>query len=167
MAGDAVDRILAQWQKVRPDLDVRPMGVVGRLGRVARLLERRVEEGLGAFDLTVADFDVLATLRRAGPPHRLTPTQLYRALMITSGTMTSRIDKLERRGLVARQEDPSDRRGTLVALTPEGRRLVDRAVEAHLVNEAKLLSALSRTEQTALDGLLRKLLGGLEGEGDE
>jgi DNA-binding MarR family transcriptional regulator len=167
MAGDAVDRILAQWQKARPDLDVRPMGVVGRLGRFARLAERRIEEGLLAFDLTVADFDVLAALRRAGTPHRLTPTQLYRTLMITSGTMTSRIDKLERRRLVARQEDPSDRRGTLVALTPEGRKLVDRAVEAHLVNEAKLLSALSRAEQTALDGLLRKLVGSLEGEGDE
>lgn len=161
MPADAVDRILAQWRQVRPDLDVRPMGLVGRLGRVARIGERRLEEGLARFDLAIADFDVLATIRRAGPPFRLTPTQLYKTLMITSGAMTNRIDKLEERGLVARLEDPADRRGTLVALTPEGRKLVDTAVESHLENEAALFASLTRAEQASLDALLRKVLEGL------
>lgn len=162
---DAVDRILSQWREIRPDLDLRPMGIIGRFGRFARLAERSIEERLASHGLTIAEFDVLATLRRSAQPHRLTPTQLYRDLMITSGTMTSRIDKLEARELVERHADPDDRRGTLVALTTEGRKLVDKVVEKHLDNEAELLSPLTRAEQASLDALLRKLLSGVERRG--
>lgn len=161
MTADPIDQILAQWRQVRPDLDLRPMGLIGRFGRFAKLGEKRVEETLAGFDLSIADFDVLASLRRSGPPYRLTPTQLYRTMMITSGTMTNRIDRLEERRLVERMADPDDRRGTLVALTSDGRKLVDNAVAAHLETEADILSGLTRAEQATLDGLLRKLLAGM------
>ena len=167
MTADPIDRILSQWRQVRPDLDLRPMGVIGRLGRFAKLGEKRIEETLARFDLSIADFDVLASLRRSGPPYRLTPTQLYRTMMITSGTMTNRIDRLEERHLVERMADPDDRRGTLVALTAEGRKLVDSTVTAHLETEADILSGLTRAEQAALDGLLRKLLAAMVPEEPE
>lgn len=155
---DAVDDILAAWRVVRPDLDLKAMGIIGRFGRSAAHIQRAVESELQKFGLAIADFDVLASLRRAGPPHRLTPTQLYRNLMITSGTMTNRLDKLEERGLVTRHDDPNDRRGILVSLTPEGLRMADSAVTAHVANEAGILSGLTASEQATLDGLLRKLL---------
>lgn len=159
---DVVDQITAQWRALRPDLDLRPMALIGRLGRVTGLLQREVAAALDRHDLAIADFDVLAALRRAGDPPRLTPTQLYRALMLTSGTITNRIDRLEARGLVERLADPADRRGTLVALTAAGAARVDAAVVDHLANEARLVATLTRSEQATLDGLLRKLLGGLE-----
>lgn len=160
-ARDPVDEILAAWRAARPDLDLKAMGIIGRFGRSAGFLQKAVESELQKFGLAIADFDVLASLRRAGPPYRLTPTQLYRNLMITSGTMTNRLDKLEERGLVARHDDPNDRRGILVSLTPEGLALTDSAVTAHVANEAGILSRLSASEQTALDALLRKLLASL------
>lgn len=159
---DAVDAIVAQWRSVRPELDLRPMGYLGRLGRFSRLAERAIEAGLAESGLSIADFDVLAALRRSGPPYRLTPTQLYRGMMITSGTMTNRLDRLAERGLVERVDDPHDRRSTQVALTAEGRKLVDAAVEKHVENERKLLSPLTRAEQSTFDELIRKLLGPLE-----
>lgn len=159
---DAVDAVLAQWRSVRPELDVRPMGYVGRLGRFARLAERKIEAGLRRSGLTIADFDVLASLRRSGPPYRLSPTELYTTLLVTSGTMTNRLDRLAERGLVERLDDPDDRRSSLVALTTDGRKLVDSAVEQHLENERDLLTPLSRAELATLDGLVRKLLAGLE-----
>lgn len=161
---DAVDRFVAAWRAQRPDLDLRAMATVGRLGRTTALVRKLVENELAKFELAVADFDVLATLRRAGPPYRVTPTQLYKSLMLTSGTMTSRLDSLEQRGLVARADDPGDRRGILVTLTPAGLKRVDAAVTAHVANEARILSALTRTEQTALDAILRKLLLNLDPE---
>lgn len=162
MAKDAVDRIVAQWRKVRPELRLEPMAIVGRLGRVGQLGRHRIEAGLGRYDLTIAEFDVLAALRRAGPPFRLTPTQLYSGLMLSSGAMTNRIDRLEQRGLVERLPDPSDRRGVLVGLTAAGVERIDRAVEGHLDHERAVLAPLTRDEQRQLDGLLRKLLAGLE-----
>jgi DNA-binding MarR family transcriptional regulator len=158
---DAVDEILAQWRAVRPDLDLRAMGIIGRLGRVALLVQRAVEAELQRHGLSVGEFDVLAALRRAGKPHRLTPTQLYRTLMLTSGAMTNRIDRLEERGLVERHEDPSDRRGTLVGLTAQGLRVVDAAVTGHVDNEARILAGLSKGELAALEGLLRRVEAGL------
>ena len=164
MERDVVDEIAAQWRALKPDLDVRAMATVGRLGRVCALGERLIEARLREYGLAIGDFDVLAALRRSGAPHRLTPTQLYKALMITSGAMTNRIDRLERRGLITRLDDPDDRRGVLVCLSEEGRALLDDAVTAHVENEAHILSALTRAEQAALDGLLRKLLAGFERE---
>jgi len=159
---DAVDAIVAQWRELRSDLDLQAMALVGRLGRVASLIERRVSAALEAHDLTIADFDVLAALRRSGAPHRLNPTQLYKTLMLTSGTITNRLDKLEQRGLIARLADPEDRRGTLVALTAKGKTAVDAAVVDHVANETRLLATLSKAERTAFDRTLRKLLASLE-----
>ncbi len=162
MQHDPVDQIVAQWREIRSDLDLRAMALVGRLGRVAGLLEREIARVLGQHDLAIADFDVLATLRRAGPPHRLNPTHFAKALMLTSGTITNRLDRLAARGLIERLDDPSDRRGTLVALTPKGKSLVDAAVGDHVENETRLLAGLSKTERADLDRLLRKLLASLD-----
>lgn len=164
MKSDPVDAIITRWAELRPDLDVRAMALVGRLGRAALLIEREVGKVLAEHELAIADFDVLASLRRAGPPHRLKPTQFYKTLMLTSGTITNRLDRLEERGLIERLDDPDDRRGTLVALTAKGKASVDRAVTAHVENETRIVSVLSKTERSELDRLLRKLLTGLEGD---
>jgi DNA-binding MarR family transcriptional regulator len=154
---DHVDRILEQWKRERPDLDVSPMGIVGRISRLNRVHERAIAETFSTFDLGPDEFDVLAALRRSGPPCELNPKHLRESMMITSATMTHRLDKLERRGLVRRNDDPSDRRGVIVQLTEDGKRLIDKAVEAHLATEAQLVAQLSRPDQTALAHLLRKL----------
>lgn len=155
---DAVDRILQQWAQERPDLDVSPMGVIGRISRVSRVLERSIDETFSAFGLGRGGFDVLAALRRSGSPFELSPTELYNSLLISSGAMTNRIDRLERRGLVTRSADPQDRRGVIVGLTPKGKDVIDEAVAAHCANEHLLLSRLSSTERETLGRLLRKLL---------
>ena len=155
---DRIDRILAQWRAERPDLDVRPMGLVGRIQRAASALRPKLDETHAARGLLGESFDVLASLRRSGSPYQLTPTQLYREMMLTSGAMTNRIDRLEEAGLVVRRPDPEDRRGTLVRLTPQGKALIDAATTAHVENEARLLSGLNAREQQQLSELLRKLL---------
>jgi len=159
---DRVDAIIEQWARERPDLAAEPMEVFGRIARAASLLMPRLQEAHKPFSLTREAFDVLATLRRAGEPFRLTPTELYRWLMLSSGAMTNRIDRLERDGLVERVDDPRDRRGVLVGLTPRGRELIDRAMDAHVENETQLLEALSPSERIALGSILRKLLLSLE-----
>lgn len=159
---DPVDTILAQWQRERPDLDVSPMGVIGRMGRLVKHLERAIGETFSEFGLTIGEFDVLATLRRAGYPYQLSPTALFNTLMVTSGTMTHRIDQLERAELVKRIPDPSDRRGTLIELTDQGFDRIEKAVEAHVANEHQILSVLKPSEREALTVLLRKLLLSLE-----
>ncbi len=158
---DGVDLILEQWRRERPDLDTTPMGVIGRISRLSRELERRLEPVFVGQGLESGLFDVLAALRRAGPPHRLRPTDLAESLMLTSSGATKRLDRLEQAGLIARQPDPTDRRGILIELTPAGHRLVDATVAAHLANESNLLGALNRTERRQLASLLRKLLLGL------
>ncbi len=155
---DPVDRILLQWQRERPDLDVSPMGIIGRMGRLAKHLERAIQETFAEFGLTAGEFDVLAALRRSGQPYRLTPTELFNMLMVSSGTMTHRIDRLEQAELVERVPDPSDRRGTLIVLTDKGFTLIEQAVAAHVSNEHRILSVLEKTEREALILLLRKLL---------
>src|SRR4051794_23259160 len=158
---DGVDEILAQWRRERPELDPSPIGVIGRISRLARELEARLEPVYAAHGLEPGWHDVLATLRRAGPPFRMRPTDLTAALMLTSSGTTKRLDRLERAGLVAREPDPSDRRGTLIALTAGGRERIDAVTEAHLANEARLLAALSPEEREQLAALLRKLRLGL------
>lgn len=157
MSEDAIDRLIEQWRRERPDLDPRPMAVIGRLLRAARIADRAIEQRLAQHSLQPGWFDVLSALRRAGAPHKLTPGQLTRALMLSTGGMTKRLDRMESAGLVRRSPDPNDRRGLLVELTNKGRRLVDAAVEAHLENEERLLGSLSRSERVQLEQLLRKL----------
>ena len=158
MNPDPVDAILAQWQRERPDLDVSPMGIIGRMGRLSKHLERAIQETFSDFGLNVGEFDVLATLRRSGQPYQLTPTELFNTLMVSSGTMTHRIDRLEQADLVKRIPDPSDRRGTLIQLTNKGFNVIEKAVEAHVANMHRLLSGLEEAERKVLVQLLRKLL---------
>jgi len=155
---DRIDRILAQWKRERPDLDTKAMGLVGRVQRAAAALRPRLDETHAGCGLQGESFDVLASLRRSGRPYQLTPTQLYREMMLTSGAMTNRIDRLEEAGLVSRRRDPQDRRGTLVRLTAKGKALIDSATTRHVANEARLLASLSSREQLQLADLLRKLL---------
>ncbi len=155
---DHVDTVLAQWLQERPDLDVSPMGVISRITRSANYLGRALQGTFAAFQLHTGEFDVLATLRRAGPPYCLNPTDLFNMLMVSSGGMTSRLDRLERDGLIKRSPDPEDRRGTLVSLTARGLEVVDTALSAHLATERRLLSGLTQEEQQSLALLLRKLL---------
>jgi DNA-binding MarR family transcriptional regulator len=155
---DRIDHILAQWKRERPDLDTQPMGIVGRIQRAASALRPLLDQMHEESGLQGDSFDVLASLRRSGPPYQLTPTELYREMMLTSGAMTNRIDKLEAAGLVARRPDPNDRRGTLVRLTSKGKALIDTATTKHVANERRLMSALTIREQQQLTDLLRKLL---------
>src|SRR5215471_1896723 len=147
MQQDALDRIVAQWQQVRPDLDPSPLAVLGRLQRLAGLVRRRVDTILKPYGLAWELLDVLGTLRRAGPPFRRTPTALYRACMLSSGAMTNRIDRLEAAGLASRVPDPDDRRGTLVGLTARGLAVVDEAIAVVWAAQAQLVAGLTETEQ--------------------
>jgi DNA-binding MarR family transcriptional regulator len=160
---DAVDRILAQWARERPELDTGPMSVVGRLHRVADLLEAGLRPVFAEAGLGNGDFDVLATLRRAGAPYRLTAGELSASTLVTSGAVSKRIDRLEARGLVKRSVSAEDARGRVIELTPEGRALTDELVVRHWANEDRLLSALDAGERVQLAGLLRKLLLDVEG----
>jgi DNA-binding MarR family transcriptional regulator len=158
---DGVDLILEQWQRERPDLDSSPIGVIGRISRLARELEQRLEPVYREHGLEPGWHDVLATLRRHGAPYRLRPTDLTGASMLTSSGTTKRLDRLEQAGLIARAPDPDDRRGTLITLTPAGLELIDELTAAHVENERRLLSALTDADRTRLADLLRKLQLGL------
>ncbi len=158
---DQVDRIREQWAAQRPDLDVSPMGVIGRLQRLSRLVDAELRRTFAAHDLDMASFDVLATLRRSEPPHRLTPAELMRASMVTSGAITQRLDRLEARALVTRTPNDSDGRGVYVTLTEAGRALIDKALPDHLATENRLLSSLTASRRDALADELRVLLESL------
>ncbi len=162
MASDLVDEILAQWQEERPDLDASPMGIIGRSARLHKYLQKSISEVFAEYGLNPGEFDVLATLRRNGVPYQLTPTELYNSMMVSSGTMTNRIDKLERMGLVERLADKRDRRGTLISLTNKGFELIEAAVTAHVENGHRILSGLEKSELKDLAGLMRQLLVLLE-----
>ena len=153
-----------QWAEVRPELDTSPAAVIARLGRASAYTDAAVNARLADFGLTRESFDVLSSLRRHGSPCRLSPTQLYRELMRSSGAITHRLASLEHAGLVRRVPDPDDGRGLLVELTRKGRALVDRVAPLHLENERRLLAPLSTDEQQRLAGLLRKLLLAFERE---
>lgn len=159
---DGVDRIVAQWAVERPDLDTGPMSVIGRIHRLGALLDGGLRTVFAQVGLGNGDFDVLASLRRSGAPYRLTPTQLTATVMVTSGAVTKRVDRLEKAGLVSRTVSAEDGRGRLIELTAGGRALVDRMLGVHWANEDRLLGALSAQERDQLAGLLRKLLLELE-----
>ena len=154
MANDGVKTILEQWQRERPDLDTSTMAIFGRLARLAKRTEQKLEANFRRYDLQGSTFDLLATLRRSGEPFTLNPAQLQREMMLSSGATTHRIDLLETRGLAERLPDPGDRRGTLVRLTPAGRTLVDEVVVAHLAVQNELLEGLTTEERGGLAELL-------------
>ena len=155
---DEVDRIVDAWRRERPDLDVTPMEVLSRISRLARHLDRRRAAAFSAHGLESWEFDVLAALRRSGDPYQLTPGQLLAETMVTSGTMTNRVDRLSARGLVAREEHPGDRRGVLVRLTEDGREAVDAALADLLAAEHTMLAGLDDTDRHQLTSALRALL---------
>jgi len=155
---DALDRILQQWAEVRPELDVWSMAMMGRLFRATRLVEQGVVAYLAAEGMERWEFDVLATLRRSGPPYALSPKALAATMMIKPPALTHRVDRLVGRGLVDRELDATNRRRMVISLTQEGFDLVDNAVEGHVLNGERLFSALDRAEQEQLSDLMRKLL---------
>src|SRR5918994_5172799 len=159
---DHVDQILAQWRRERPDLNVRALGLFGRLFRAVELANARLTRDLARHGLQPGWFDLLAALRRAGAPYELNPTQLMHTTMLSSGGMTKRLDRMAEAGLVERRPDPADRRGTLARLTRRGRAVIDRAIETHVANEERLLRSLSAADRRVLDDLLRTLLSDLE-----
>lgn len=164
---DAVEQILQQWSVERPDLDVSAMGVFGRLSRAARLLDMSLADTFQNHGVNGGEFDVLAALRRSGEPYSLTPTELYRSMMLSSAAMTNRIDRLEKRGLVTREPDPEDRRGVRIRLTTEGLELIEGAVTAHVDGENRLLASLSGEEREYLARLLAKLMTSMQAQQTE
>jgi DNA-binding MarR family transcriptional regulator len=160
---DAVDAIIEQWADVRPDLDTAAMEVFGRIYRLSRTMGDRMEKAYASLGIARGEFDVLATLRRSGEPYALSPRQLSATLMLTTGGMTGRLDKLERAGLLRRSPDPHDRRGLQVTLTEKGLELVDEAVGAGLAVQTEALKTTLNEEQAGqLADLLRELLTGTE-----
>ena len=159
---DDVDRIITAWRRERPDLDIRPLHVLSRISRLARRLDLARAVAFAEHGIEGWEFDVLAALRRAGPPYRMSPGHLVTETLVTSGTMTNRIDRLEQRGWVQRSPAPDDRRGVLVRLTDEGLGVVDAALDDLLAHERDILGALTEPERDALAGLLRRLNTPLE-----
>jgi DNA-binding MarR family transcriptional regulator len=163
---DAIDEIQKQWKSVCPELNSWPMAIIGRISRLERGIDERMRAACAEFGVERWGFDVLATLRRAGSPFVLTPTQLYRSLLLTSGAMTNRLDRLEDAGLVKRTKDPNDRRGLRIVLTSKGRDLVDRVVVVHMEVEAEMLAAIPMKQQRDLANLLRLLSDSIERSND-
>jgi DNA-binding MarR family transcriptional regulator len=155
---DEVDTIVEAWRRERPDLDLAPMEVLSRISRLARHLDRLRANAFSAHDLESWEFDVLAALRRTGPPYRLSPGQLLRETLVTSGTMTNRVDRLVERGLVTRQDHPNDRRGVLVELTDAGRDAVDAALVELIAAERQIMAALDVADHDQLTRSLRLFL---------
>jgi DNA-binding MarR family transcriptional regulator len=155
---DEIDKIVAEWNRVRPELDVSPTHTLQRITRLGLLQSASFARVFAPHGVSFGEYLVLAALRRAGPPYRMNPTRLFNSVILSSGAMTNRLDGLEELGLVERLPDPTDRRGRLVALTDKGRELVDTAVVEYLADEQRLLGALDPDEREQLSGLLRKLL---------
>jgi DNA-binding MarR family transcriptional regulator len=158
---DNVDWRLDQWRAERPDIDPSPMGVVARIQRASRLLERELRDNFARHGLQLWEFDVLGTLLRSGPPYQLTAGQLVESAMVTSGAITNRIDRLVAREFVTREVDPANRRSVLITLTDSGRELINEVVVTHVDLEARLLADLTGADREQLAGLLRRLLTSL------
>ncbi|MGP9678411.1 MarR family winged helix-turn-helix transcriptional regulator [Halomonas sp. AOP27-A1-41] len=161
-AMDHVDKILTQWQQQRPDLNVAPMGTLGRLKRLNQSVMRRMEQTWAAYGLNDSSFDVLATLRREGPPYALSPSDLMASTMVTSGTMTHRLQQLEKAELIERVKNPADGRGFLISLSEKGFALIDEAVATHVATQEELVSGLSDDQRAQLDELLKQFLNSVE-----
>jgi DNA-binding MarR family transcriptional regulator len=167
VSGDHVDRLREQWARELPGLDTEPMAILGRAYRLSNLVRPSIEATFAGFNLDRGEFDVIGTLRRSGAPYRLTPTELYTLLMVSSGGLTHRLDRLEKAGLIRREKAPHDGRSVLVALTADGIALAERAFRKDMANEASFLHALDAKEREALAALLRKLIVGIEGDARE
>ncbi|MTV24262.1 MarR family transcriptional regulator [Nitriliruptoraceae bacterium ZYF776] len=164
---DHVDRLIEQWGRERPELDTAPLRISARIMRLERYLDRQTQEQLATFGLNEGETNVLAALRRAGPPYALTPTDLYRSLLVSSGAMTNRLDRLEAAGLLERTPDPEDRRKVQVRLTEAGRERIDAALDDHTRRMQAELDFLEADDAEALAGLLRKVLRGFEARDPE
>jgi DNA-binding MarR family transcriptional regulator len=160
--GDWIDQVVGRWSELQPGLPADAYQVTGRISRIAARIAQRQGEVFGRYGLNRGDVGVLSALRTSPPPHRLSPTQLFRGLMLSSAGMTKRLDRLEKRGLVKRTPDPKDRRGVSIQLTDDGRRLVARAVAENTKNEVALLTSLTQQERRVLGDLLRKVLSRAE-----
>ncbi|MGY0613600.1 MarR family winged helix-turn-helix transcriptional regulator [Vibrio sp. FJH11] len=155
---DAIDRVVDQWLKEKPDLDTQPMAIMGRLMRIAKHMETRVAELHKQYDLKMGEFDVLATLRRAGAPYCLTPSALIESMMLTSGAMTNRLDKLEKKGLISREHSREDRRSVTVALTSVGLQLIDNLIVEHVEVQRDFIRGLCDEEKMQVNKALKVLL---------
>ena len=161
---DEIDRVRKQWKREQPDLDTSSMETIGRTLRLQFLFSVRMRRVLSRYDIDPGGFDMLATLRRSGPPYRMTPTRLYKDLVITSGAVTHRMDALEKAGLLERRTDPQDRRSMLACLTAKGRHVIDAAMRDHLAAEAELTDCLTQQEHKTLAQLLKRILLEVEEE---
>ncbi|BBJ67479.1 MULTISPECIES: MarR family winged helix-turn-helix transcriptional regulator [Enterobacter] len=155
---DHVDFVVGQWSSAMPELDASSMKIFGRMLRLMKHLGKEWAEAMAQFGFREGEFDVLATLRRAGEPYCLSPTQLYTSLLITSGAITNRLNRLEQQGLIRRIADPDDKRSSLVSLTPHGQALIEQALVVHTETQNALLSNLSNAQRAQLESLLRELL---------
>ena len=155
---DHVDFVVGQWSRAMPELDASSMKIFGRMLRLMKHLGKEWAQAMAQFGFREGEFDVLATLRRAGEPYRLSPTQLYKSLLVTSGAMTNRLSHLEQLGLIRRIADPDDKRSTLVSLTPHGQERIEQALIVHTQTQNALLSNLSDAQRAQLESLLRELL---------
>ena len=159
---DQIDQIIDQWRRERPELDPTSMGLFGRMKRLTAHIARELETVFAKHGMSAAGFDVMATLRRSGPPYALTPSELIAWTMVTSGTMTNRIDRLVADGFVERRKNPDDGRGFVIGLTNKGKRAIDAAVDEHVENQRTLMAPLSLKEQRQLDDLLKAWLAAFE-----
>jgi DNA-binding MarR family transcriptional regulator len=163
-ADDSIATFMAQWRAEKTGLDVSPLGVLGRIQRLSIYFRDRAEVWLKPMELTWESFSILAALRRSGKPYELRPTDMYREALLSSGAITNRIDGVERKGWVERRPDTVDRRVTIVRLTPAGKAVIDKALDIHFRELAKLLGGLTRADRDDLGGLLGKLLATFESE---
>ncbi|WP_135383451.1 MarR family winged helix-turn-helix transcriptional regulator [Vibrio tasmaniensis] len=159
---DAIDRVVEQWAKEKPELETEPMAMMGRIMRIAKYMETQVAELHKKYDMKLGEFDVLATLRRSGKPYRLTPSELIGSMMLTSGAMTNRLDKLEAKGLIRREHSKEDRRSVSVQLTKDGLILIDQMMTEHVEMQKKLVKSLSASQKKNTNQLLKAWLSAYE-----
>ncbi|MCW8333659.1 MarR family transcriptional regulator [Vibrio sp. SCSIO 43135] len=159
---DAVDRVVDQWAKEKPELETQPMAMMGRILRIAKYMEAQVADLHKQYDLKMGEFDVLATLRRSGKPHKLTPSELIESMMLTSGAMTNRLDKLESKGLIVRAHSKEDRRSVTVQLTQVGLVLIEELITKHVDIQKHLVRSLSTAQQKQVNQLLKTWLNQFE-----
>lgn len=159
---DAIDKVIAQWANEKPTMNTGPMAIMGRLLRIAKHLECDISALHKQHDLKMGEFDVLSTLRRSGAPHKLTPSELMNSMMLTSGAMTNRLDKLESKGLIIREHSKEDRRSVMISLTENGFVLIDVLIEEHAALQENLFSALDEKQQQQISLLLKQTLSGFE-----